>query len=554
MTVARSATHLERVLSVGVLAIFSWGALSLILQSGVLPHWDYWVSVPLDLSQGRLQAEMARWFVPFNEHYVIIPHLFYTANRFLFGGNNIVLGLVAFGFAWLQAICLCLMARRSVTHQLGKWVLIVMVAIASFTPMASHNWISGMSGVAWVSANAFAVLAVTLLYFGVQRSSWWCLAAILCGVLASLCYTTGLAVWPALLLGALFLRASTFKLLLLFGASAAAVGTYFSAYEVPGHNPDIEFSVSALSQYIGAYMGAAWTLSKPQVIWVGMATIAVIVGLSFRSFDDADLKRRAPWVMLAVFVGGTAMMAAMSRAGFGVYQGIGSRYATLHALGAVSLLGLLVTWVRSQGDVGWRRVPVATVLIPVVLVSLFAWAAYVKSAGQTAHNLSKVPRKEVAGIALILGLEQHDVLSAYLSPRFSLPEWREAAIPILETIDHLPFHESFLDCPAMGEQIDIANAQIVRGFVDKSQTVPGGRRLEGWAYAENDQILCLVLTDAEQAVVGYGGIGFDRPDVRASVGEQAEAAGWIGYTRGAAHPIYAYVLLASDRRWARFPQ
>ena len=134
--------------------------LNLVFLASDLPQYDYWSNLRILFAEngsGELKP-ISEWFVPHNGHPLLLPRLIYLLNIYASGGSGFYLSLTAFFMGLLQAVLLW----RAVPEELKvdsftHLAALAGVTILTFTPQAIHNWLLGMSGVAWITTNVLAI-------------------------------------------------------------------------------------------------------------------------------------------------------------------------------------------------------------------------------------------------------------------------------------------------------------------------------------------------------------------------------------------------------------
>ena len=164
--------RLWRALSLGAAALFPLYILRLIARASDLQFYDYWwVLQQLFRPDGSL--DLAGLLARRNEHLIVVPKLLYVANVYLTDGKNRPLGVFSL---LLAGVCLWLCLRLlppSARETPGRQALWLLVAAALvFTPQAAHNFTLGMSGVAWLTANALTLAAILASYANSPPGPW----------------------------------------------------------------------------------------------------------------------------------------------------------------------------------------------------------------------------------------------------------------------------------------------------------------------------------------------------------------------------------------------
>ncbi|MFC4726843.1 hypothetical protein [Coralloluteibacterium thermophilus] len=534
-----------------------------------MPDLDYWDIFPSIIGDTGFVLTLETLYKTSNEHIVALTKLFYLANHLVTQGDNFGLSVIACTFSLLVAACFAKVLSRSAAGPLETVLLATVAAVAVFTPMAAHNYFIGMSGVAWLGANCFAVASAALMMLGAQRRST--LLIMLAGV-AALCaghmYSTGIVAMTVIGVQALLLR-STRRLGMLYvalGIVYLAIVVMFQ--RVPESHGERTFDFLALIGFALTFLGAGLTTdSNLALLWggVGLATFGWLVASDLQR-SEGERGVDAFWIAIGIYVLMNAALAAIGRSGMGGSEAaMASRYASLPSLFWVAVLGL---WLSQRNLAALRessqrwRVSGGT-LLGVVL------AASVLITGQPRVERleNRADGKQLATLAIRLGVRDDSVVIPRIT---SAPDQLYSSLEHLRTIGHVPFNQP-TPCPDVGQTVMVESADVSRmvGHVDTASELDDGwYRLSGWALAPEDdapplqrnpesEARCLLLIDEDGRVLGMGLGGVPRPDVAKAYKRERNEYGWIGYARvpdvaNGERTAYAAIPLGGGR-WIRSP-
>ena len=158
-----------------------------------LQYDDYW-RILADTSTPSGGFDLGSLLVFNNEHPVAVPNLLYWANIYLADGSNLWLGTLAVVLVFAQLVVLSRFIPAGDRRSWAAAAFIVAAGILLFSRQGSWNFTRSMSGVAWFTANLCVLGAIVLRW----RGRVW--PAVALGLVASLSLTTGLLVWPVLVL------------------------------------------------------------------------------------------------------------------------------------------------------------------------------------------------------------------------------------------------------------------------------------------------------------------------------------------------------------------
>lgn len=436
-----------------------------------------------------------------NEHPLGLPSLLYWADARLFGGDQRLLGIVAV----LVSVATVLLVRAALPKSLSPVVRASIVFAASFlmfTLHGLHYFSRGMSGVAWLGANALVIAALLLAFR--RRWAW----AMVLGVLASVTYGTAFAVWPVLLLVAIWNRESRARRLapVVIGAVIAAgwVALSWGNGLASGNAPASDLG-SLLFRYL-TLLGHVWTAESTAVAAVGGTAILVgyAVLLSTRAARDPQLRFWWAFALVALLACG---LVALARIDFGASAGLWSRYTSVSVMATLPLLVLTVAVVYPK-----LREHSSRITVVVLATGLLAYALGAISAAEV-RGQNKM--HALQAISMRLGMA-----NAYATLDWPLPD-SDLLIPRMRAMGHYPFNDDFsLGCggPELGSVLDTAAFRPVKpetqddegwrgrpaGELQKVEDRYGPATLyTGW-FGTALPMRCVVLTDVGGKIVGAG--------------------------------------------------
>jgi hypothetical protein len=144
-------------------------------------------------------------------------------------------------------------------------------------------------------------------------------------------------------------------------AAGLTIWSYFHGYTKPQAHPSLWIALSHPGQfilyflvYLGSPLGPGTVVEIiPQSIAVGLGItllfLAVLIYAWIRRRDEVLIKRALPWLTLAAYVVGTAIVTDLARLGFGFGEAIASRYNTISVMMYVSLIYLIPLFCRDAG-------------------------------------------------------------------------------------------------------------------------------------------------------------------------------------------------------------
>ncbi len=211
----------------------------------------------------------------------------------------------------------------------------------------------GFSGNQWYFANLSAAAGIAcfarLRPEGSLRPLLFAALATLPGAFA---HSTHLALWPALLLGALLMPVPRWTTIVCGALATAFVGLFLWGYAVPQAHPTPGGEPGSLLGFLAAYMSLRASADHAVAqLWgaVGLLlfVLAVIVVLRRPRARRAVL---VPLLLVACYALGNGIGTSVARVGFGVNMAFASRYASLPSLFWLGTLGTLAVAAYESPD------------------------------------------------------------------------------------------------------------------------------------------------------------------------------------------------------------
>ncbi len=322
------------------------------------PYWDEMLIAPLIERAKTGQLGFIDLWAQHNEHRPLFPRLIMLALALPTHWNvnwilaaNLLCGLGTFAaLAWTALRTKC-----------GWWVIPVLgFFVLSWGQM--ENWVWGLELTVFL-----CTLAVTLGVSALANARWSWLGfalAIALGWVAAYSFANGLLYWFAAI-PALFVmqrqprEQRILRVVLWCAAAFLCIESYFVAYHKPGVSPPLTAVLHHPLEYLGyvlLYLGSPvvaifstppWHGGPPHpygpLHFVPGALASVLfLGLLWRLWRGgrAAFEETAPWLGIAAFAVGSALVTGVGRVGFGVAEGLNSRYMTTNALFWCALAGL----------------------------------------------------------------------------------------------------------------------------------------------------------------------------------------------------------------------
>lgn len=528
--------------------------LLLIPVVGAIPDQDYWYMLSDFVQSDRLEVTLHAIWQKSNEHTVAIPKLLYLTNLYLTGGDSRGLTVLVWGFLLLSGYMLATVMRQQLASKREAIFFGTVVAVAAFTPLAAHNFFMGMSGVAWVGANALTLSAMCVMYQVQMRpdiSIPHICASILLVFLASQTYSTGVFGICILAMQAILVRKTR-----ALGFVLLVVGVLLAITMLIIMKPEFRLSEVAprtynpfkIVSFLLEFLGGGLTTELRLALWIGALGVLATFWLVVRivAFDKQFSPYVAFWVGVSGYAGLAGLFAAIGRSSIGGEMALSSRYGTLPALFWLALLNFYL-WRKSSFRVS-RMFKSTGIIFSVLAI----WAVAFSGMGRLKSYQSRADSEMLAALALYLNVnDPMEIMNVSLSPGW-LIDSRTALI----SMRHVPFNGIFNDCPKIGEVIAYRSTVGSRsgGKVDSQESIPdaGWVKLAGsvvgpTAHRYGIEIGdCIAIVNNDSRVVGLAVAIPGKTD--------SMAIDWVGYVKTGQSSLKVLTKTAKDSRWQQLVQ
>ncbi|MCU0543092.1 MAG: hypothetical protein MUE44_13120 [Oscillatoriaceae cyanobacterium Prado104] len=363
----------------------------------------------------------------------------------------------------------------------------------------------------------------------------WVIGSILFGILGCMSYSTPLGLWPILCAASVVLRFPRRVTYLYFAVSIAIISLYFITYKTPSHHPSLtKINPLKTLEYIPTYLGGIFSeniIAASIIGTLGLIAMAGFIGYWLLG-KKVDRPQWLPWLSIQAYTVQTALMAAVSRSGFGVEQATVSRYATLPALFWMSTIILAVLCARELQPIPKIHNRFLTPLLAIVTVGIILMYGV---GSQTASAIARrATYQPLVALSLQLGITDVGLIKERVGNR---PAAFVGLIDALKTHNLVPFNRDIKQhnfCAPLNTKIDsnllAAPKEGVPGYFDTvTKLAPAAARVTGWIGDPDNNVKCIVILDRDNVVQGFAMSGFPRPDLAKIFGPAYEFAAWKGY-------------------------
>lgn len=468
-----------------------------------MQYQDYWTAlVRITNPDGSLH--LRGLFSYQNEHPFFTPQVVYYLDAKLFSGTNHELGYysILMGLASLAILWLLLPRRWS---GLARVLLLLAFSAVLFCPTGAWNYLKGMSGTAWITANVFGLLGVL---FARDRRTVLATAA---AAMALLSYGTGFAAPLAVVAVALLQRDRWWRWGLPLGLFFGGLVVYKLTSNGGSTGKGVSHDPGLLSQTFLTNLSTLWDPQGGTFGLVAGAAGLAILAVGFVTFwtrraELGGLDDLIPWWGVAVYAVVAAGLISIGRSEVFLGDGAQARYVSLSGLFWIAVAVVAVRIARTAGELTVRVVAVAAAV-------LVFWAGspqlYATTAGET-----PVQNEMAAGVRF----GATDPFAA----RLQNPP---AVVSRLKGLGSYPFTSDYtVGCGLKPDgSIDPAGVKPLpsslfpkSGSLDHDQIIGTTRQLDGWVYWGGHTLRCVVVIDAAGKIIGGGAVHVVRTDVAAA--------------------------------------
>ena len=480
-----------------------------------MQYQDYWTAlVRITNPDGSLH--LRGLFSYQNEHPFFVPQVVYYLDAKLFSGTNHELGYfsIAMGLASLAILWFLLPSRWS---GLARIMLLLAASAVLFCPTGAWNYLKGMSGTAWITANVFGLLGVL---FARDRRTGLATAA---AAMALLSYGTGFAAPLAVVVVALLQRDRWWRWGLPLGLFFGGLVVYKLTSNGGSTGKGVSHDPGLLSQTFLTNLSTLWDPQGGTFGLVAGAAGLAVLAVGFVTYwthraTSADLDNRAdrdtraglddftdlvPWWGVATYAIVAAGLISIGRSEVFLGDGAQARYVSLSGLFwiAVAVVGIRTVRTARELTVGIAAVAAA--------VAVF-WAGspqlYATTAGET-----PIQNEMAAGV-------RFNATDPFVTRLQNPP----AVISRLKGLGSYPFTDDYTigcglkpDGAIPASRIKVLPAALLgkSASLDHDQLVGGTRAMDGWINWAGHPLQCVAIVDSAGKIVGGGAVHVVRTDV-----------------------------------------
>lgn len=520
--------------------VFALGLLT--CATTVLAVWRHFSPVPFGDSwdgtigfyMRAMQHPWQAFFEQHNEHRLAFSRLIFFADVRYFGGRN-VLSLIA---NLVLAGALAATFYRIALHHSPELSRPARFGLAGGVLVFTFSWIQNENFTWGFQSQWFAVYLFALFAFhSIERtaeaeagnvrtkSRAWLGAALVSAWAAAYSMSSGVLVFPVLIVQAIYLRLKPRDLLVIVAITAAVWYAYLIDWVKPASSGNLttglrEHPVAAF-HYVLLYLGSPaffGGLGLTGTCACGAFALTTLAAGCIYSLRRSETRPQGVAMLaFALFIAGNALLTASGRLWFGVESALASRYTTASLAG---WLALILFAALNAGSV--RRLK--SVVLVAVLATLIV-TSYQRLVFKSDHDVTYA--RLVAGLALREHVYDPEITKAvYPFPDALTVIAQQAEAAKLSIF--APDQPDYLVAPSQ-----INPAAPCAGYIDSvsTTTTPGVYRATGWIYDTpgSQTARAIVVTDTASKTLGSGVMGGERDDVSKLYGRHARYSGWTAF-------------------------
>lgn len=304
----------------------------------IINDYDYWFMIGFHFYENDIKFSFSNLFLKGNEHYLIFANFIYYINYVFFSGHNWGLQLFSFLFAYSNCLIIYyLFPNFSKESLLKKLILIFFISFFIFNPQSSYNFFLGFDGIIWFSASAMMLSSIALIKMSKNsegHKNLLIIAAICIGFIAGFCFST--AIFSLLFISFYIYYSSlprkyAFISLTLFLVFFIIIIVNFKS---PDYHPKFDFDFFSILLLKSGYLFRYCSRNLPiDYIFLLLSFVTSFVfTIKFFRLDKNSRSKISIIIIILLFGYINATLTAITRLGFGIDAGYGSRYAAVSSL------------------------------------------------------------------------------------------------------------------------------------------------------------------------------------------------------------------------------
>jgi hypothetical protein len=510
-----------------------------VISFSPVPYWDMWDGY-IDFYSKVQAGDYSAWWVPHNEHRIILSRLFFWSDLRWFGGLSY--SLIVVNYLLAAAACVVFVqflneAFRQLPNKSTRPFFACVLVSWLFCWSQYENFTVGFQS-QFFMAQLLPLCAFYFIYkmsIVPEKATRYFICSALFGVLAVGTMANGVITMPLLVLYGVFCRIGWRKNAVLCFLSAVCIGFYF--YKAPAKESSLLHTLLSdplgIAHYIFVYVGSPFyyiapfssnSLKVTVAALAGFFFIVTVAGVAYSNIRSTQKNYlHLSLLLFVLYIGGTALGTAGGRLQLGIEQASSSRYTTpalmLWAALFVMLMPILARWAEKY----------RTVLAVFLVLSVALLLGQTRALGSKENEHFE---RLVAALALELNVnDSTQITHVYPRAERALNVAKVAVennVSIFSSKPIIGAHEK------MGTVSNRTEGKQCLGTIDQISPVVGEERwgaVSGWIFDEETETVphSVVILDQKNVVVGYAVTGGVRTDIARREGASAIHSKLEGY-------------------------
>lgn len=499
-----------------------------------VPFWDMWNGY-LEFYFRAANEGWAPWWELHNEHRIVLAKAFFWLDLEYFKGSMVL--LFTFNVIFSALTCVTFISVLSglvkdYTDKLLYYAVSGILIVLCFSWLQSENY-------TWAFQSQFHMAyllplwaMLTLVKSKVENSLPVFLLACMLGMLSAVTMANGLLALPVMIALAVLVRMHWRYIATLALIMSVVYFFYFIDYTKPAGHPSLFSSfidnpketVRYFLLYLsGPFYGIFINYSRLAMAMGGVFLLGCLWALKYILFsrinDDEKYLKLSGLLAFLFFVGGTALLTSLGRAGYD--PNIPSRYMTPAILNWCCLLVILTA-------MNYKRVKSNSFTY---IALLFFPLALLPVQGRALTTPVHLHVHKVAAVAAALGVHDDKILDRVY---FNIDRLFTIIKPAKDKSISI-FNQKYIkDMYYFGDDFTLKPETKCDIYLDKVEQVVNSSeysRVLGWAFDKTLHRIpdSIVFVDNSHQVVGFALTGSQRTDVAEAIDTLALNSGFIGY-------------------------
>ncbi len=352
----------------------------MIFKYGVnVPYLDEWEMVPLFQQADTGKLPIAGLWAQHNEHRILFPNLIIYSSAYLSNWNIAAESLMSIIISIISILMIYLFILKKFTKKYIAMIAVVAVSALFYSPVQWENWLWGWQ-IEWFLCVAAVITSIYLLDYlahAKKHATSIFIGAIASAVVATFSLGSGILIWVVGFGMLKMYRSDRMRVITWITAAITSTFVYYFNYTKPIGHPPISTFLHQPARFVGyllAFYGRPISEVPNAAITFGAVLLSLLVPVLYLLWmKRIQLDRIIFWLALIAFSLAAGLVTAISRVGFGVQQGMASRYTSISLIYLIGLVGLIFTLIDTarlkKAEVGAVIMLICSVLGPLIISS-----------------------------------------------------------------------------------------------------------------------------------------------------------------------------------------